>query len=63
MESGESSGFFHLFLGLRGFWFLASTYLHNSGFFLQNSFPRKLLVFASWYLWLAGGFGLAFVLL
>lgn len=47
MESGKSSasGFFRLFLGLCGFWFLASTRLHISGFFLQSNFPCKTLGF------------------
>ena len=47
MESGKSSdtGFFHLFLGLCGFWFLASTHPHISGFFLLNSFLCKALGF------------------
>lgn len=61
MESGKSSGsgFFHPFLGLCGFWFLASTRLHISGFFLQSSFPCKALGFcfsvslAYEWLWLA----------
>lgn len=47
MEPGESSGsgVFHLFLGLCGFWFMASARLHISGFFLQSSLLCKALDF------------------
>lgn len=65
MESGKSSGsgFFHFFLGLCGFWFLACTCLHISGIFLRAASSPRLLVFASPYLWLMSRFGLPWYLL
>lgn len=56
MGSGKSSGFFICFWD---FWFLASTYLHISGFFCRTASSKKILGFcflvslACWWLYLA----------